>query len=314
MDKKQAKILYTINQNSNLTKLDIKNKTGFSMSTVLSSVKKLEEHELITCGVRKAKGGKAPSVINSSLLAYVLGVGYSNGILRGVRLDLKGNIEDVKEWEVGETKENIDKIFAELEKAYPPVAVGVITENLDYEYEENKLSERKRKAGTLTEGIACFYRFFSVKNNLDIAILYIDNEITLMKSGETNSYYNVSSLFSPIINPTKGRLTYSEVLSRSQVENRLKTKFKLSLASFKESEDSDVVAYRNRLNLTVNELISLTDKLLLTKVIVIGGYLPENAVKSAENSGARIFYAGDAKDAVGHCAAAMALESLYYYD
>lgn len=314
MDKKQAKILYTINQNSNLTKLDIKNKTGFSMSTVLSSVKKLEEHDLITCGVRKAKGGKAPSVINSSVSAYVLGVGYADGILRGVRLDLNGNVEDVKEWETNETKENIDKIFDELKKSYPPVAVGVITENLDYEYEENKLCDGKRKAGTLTEGIACFYRFFSVKNNLDIAILYIDNEITLMKSGETTSYYNINSLFSPIINPSKGRLTYNEVLSKKQVENRLKNKFRLSLAGFKESEDSEVVAYRNRLNLTVNELVSLTDKLLLTKIIIIGGYLPENAVKSAESSGARIFYAGDVKDAVGHCAGAMALESLYYYD
>lgn len=314
MDKKQAKILYTINQNSNLTKLDIKNKTGFSMSTVLNCVKKLEEQDLITCGVRKAKGGKAPSVINSSLCAYVLGVGYSNGVLRGVRLDLNGNVEDVKEKVTSETKENIDNLFFELQKAYPPVAMGVITENLDYEYEENKLSEIKRKAGTLVEGIACFYRFFTVKNNLDIAILYIDNDITLMKAGETNSYYNINSLFSPIINPSKGRLTYGEVLSKNQVKNRLKDKFSLSLDNFEECEDSEVIAYRNRLNLTVNELVNLADKLLLTKIIIIGGYLPENAVKTRENTQSRIFYAGDVKDAVAHCAGAMALESLYYYD
>lgn len=314
MDKKQAKILYTINQNSNLTKLDIKNKTGFSMSTVLSCVKKLEEQDLITCGVRKAKGGKAPSVINSSVCAYVLGVGYSNGMLRGVRLDLNGNVEDVKEIKTSETKENIDHLFLELKKEYPPVAMGVITENLDYEYEENKLSVFKRKAGTLAEGIACFYRFFSVKNNLDIAILYIDNDITLMKSGETNSYYNINSLFSPIINPTKGRLTYSEVLSKDQVKTRLKDKFKLSLDNFEECEDSEVIAYRNRLNLTVNELVNLADKLLLTKIIIVGGYLPENAVKTTENTQSHIYYAGDVKDAVAHCAGAMALESLYYYD
>lgn len=314
MDKKQAKILYTINQNSNLTKLDIKNKTGFSMSTVLNCVKKLEEQDLITCGVRKAKGGKAPSVINSSLFAYVLGVGYSNGVLRGVRLDLNGNVEELKEIKTDETKENIDNMFYELEKAYPPVAKGVITEKLDYEYEENKLSDIKRKAGTLSEGIACFYRFFSLKNNLDIAILYFDNEITLMKSGETCCYYNIDSLFSPLLNATKGRLTYGEVLAKNQVNERLKNKFKISLDKFEESDDSEVIAYRNRLNLTVNELVNLTDKLLLAKIIIIGGYLPENAVRTAENTQSRIFYAGDVKDAVAHCAGAMALESLYYYD
>lgn len=314
MDKKQAKILYTINQNSNLTKLDIKNKTGYSMSTVLSCVKKLEEEELITCGVRKTKGGKAPSVINSSLCAYVLGVGYSDGTLRGVRLDLNGNVEDLKEWKTEESKENIEKVLADLKKAYPPVAIGVITEKLDYEYRENKLSDVKRKAGTLAEGVACFYRFFSVKNNLDIAILYIDNDITLMKSGEKNSYYNINSLFSPIINTTKGRLTYNEVLSKEQVKNRLKNKFQISLDNFENCEDSEVIAYRNRLNLTVNELITLADKLLLTKIIIIGGYLPENAVKSNANAQDKVFYAGDVKDAVAHCAGAMALESLYYYD
>lgn len=314
MDKKQAKILYTINQNSNLTKLDIKNKTGFSMSTVLNCVKKLEEQELITCGVRKAKGGKAPSVINSSLYAYVLGVGYSNGILRGVRFDLDGNVEEVKEKKVVETKENIDEILNEMKKEYPPVAVGVITESIDYEYEENKFSDFKRKSGTLAEGLACFYRFFSVKNNLDMAIIYIDNDITLMKSGETTSYYNINSLFSPILNATKGRLTYKEVLAKNEVKDRLKQKFKITIDKLEESEDSGVIAYRNRLNLTVNELVNLTDKLLLTKIIIIGGYLPENTMRTDANIHSKVFYAGDVKDAVAHCAGAMALESLYYYD
>lgn len=315
MDKKQAKILYTIKQNTNLTKLDIKNKTGFSMTTVLSSVKKLQALGLITCGQREVKGGKAPSIINTSMTAYVVGVGYSKGVLRALTADLSGCVLEITERNVNETEENISAIIKEISKGFPPSAIGVITENIDYKYCENKQNKNVRDAGDIAEGIANFYRFYSLKSNSLIVVIHLDKKITVLKSGEKNEYVDINNLYSPLINSIKGRLTYQEVLSKDEVLSKLNSKYSVDIEALVNTTNQELIAYRNRLNLTIQELLRTVDRLLNPEIIVIGGYLPIDSIiiDNSEIKG-RIFYAGDVTTATAHLASAIALNSLYYYD
>lgn len=315
MDKKLAKVLYTINQNTNMTKLDIKNKTGFSMTTVLSCVKRLQDYGLITCGARKVKGGKAPSIINASFAAYVVGMGYSNGYLRATRADLNGNVEFVSEKRTEETKEHYDEMFAEIKKAYPPVAVGVISEKSDYKYVPDCVTKTQRSSGDICEGLSSFYRFFSLKNNSETVVVYIDDEIILLRSDENEEHLNVNDLHSPILHSEKGRLTYKEVLSKKEVTKRLYEKYQATLEDLALDDDEEIVAYRSRINLAFRELTATVDRLLNPKSIVIGGYLPQAALKlSPSDTRCPVFFAGDTSTAVGHLASAIALNGLYYYD
>lgn len=315
MDKKLAKVLYTINQNTNLTKLDIKTKTGFSMTTVLSCVEKLQKYGLITCGTKTVKSGKAPSMINSSLCAYVVGLGYSDGYLRATRTDLKGNVEYVCEKQTDETKENYDETFSEIKKDYPPVAVGVISENIDYSYIGECIDKKKRLSGDMCEGLSSFYRYYSLKNNSESVVIYVDERISILKSDEKSEYIDVNNLYSPIIQSDKGRLTYGEVLSKREVQKKLKEKYSASLDDLSTSADERIIAYRNRINLAVRDLVNTVDKLLNPKSIVIGGYLPENALKISDGeTRCPLFLAGNTSTTVGYLASAIALDELYYYD
>lgn len=314
MDKKLAKVLCTINQNTNLSKLDIKTKTGFSMTTVLNCVDKLQKYGLITCGTKDVKGGKAPAMINSSLCAYVVGLGYSDGYLRATRTDLKGNVEYICEKQIDETKESYDKTFLEIKKDYPPVAVGVISENIEYPYIGECVEKQSRLSGDMCEGLSSFYRYYSLKNNSETVVIYIDDKISILKSDEKSEHIDVNDLYSPIIRSDKGRLSYGEVLSKSEVGKRLKERYSASIDDLADSNDENIIAYRNRINLAVRDLVCMIDKLLNPKSIVIGGYLPENALKiSEEETKATIFLAGDTSAAVGYLASAIALDELYYY-
>lgn len=320
MDKKKAKILYVIKENKNLTKLDIKNKTGFSMTTVLNAVKKLENEGVITCGTRKTiLGGKMPSVINLNNKVNVLGLGYSNGTLQATVLNLSGNIIDFSEEKLPENQDNLNKLLTRLTKKYSPVATGIITQNIDYEYCSDSLDNCKKKSSKLPEGLSCFYRFFNIHTNTNMVVLYIDDEISLMKSGETSMYCDISNLISPIINLSKGRLTYNDVLSKKVVEKNLKEKFHLDISQLKNLDDfvdnDSLFSYINRLNLALIELVTTIDKLINPEYVIIGGYLPQT-VTNFKNArlNCKLLFAGDVSSVIGHCAVALALNSLYYYD
>lgn len=71
MDEKTGRILEIINNRRDSTKLDIKNISGYSMTTVLKAVDKLVKSGFITCDQRKVKRGKPPSIININEKGYI---------------------------------------------------------------------------------------------------------------------------------------------------------------------------------------------------------------------------------------------------
>lgn len=315
MDRKKAKILYQIQSHSDMTKLDVRLNTGYSMSTVLKYVEELKNEGLIICGEKNVKSGRTPAEINVDPESYVIGVGYYKGKIYGVRSDLKGNAKHFIEYECDRSDSEFAKVILKLKLSRPPAAVGLIGE-LDSSSEVEKATEVKITKGDLSFGLACFYRFYKLKSAVDIAVVYIDDKIRVLKSGDNLTYYEVGTLFSPIMNTLKGRLSYKEVLTESVVKERLNCKYAAGLADMESAFDNDLSVYRDRLEYAAAELINVVDKLVKPAVTVVGGsYLSESILgkTTACSPYSQIVYAGNVTDAVGAIAASIALDELFAY-
>jgi|GEM_PF-3622877 len=318
MDIKKAKILYQIKSHENMTKLDVRKNTGYSMSTVIKNVDELSRDGLILCGQKKVKSGKIPAEINLSPAAYVLGIGYYKNKLYGVRAMLNGSVKSFYEEPCDNFEQKkIIEVSKKLSLQKPPVMIGLICEESDLDV--NKIEKElncKIVRGDLAYGLACFYRFYNLKSNVDLAIVYVDDKIRVLKSGERINYYEVGSLFSPIMNSKKGRLTYAEVLQENNVLERLKSKYSSSFAEMETAFDNEVFFYKERLLMGLAELVTLIDKMLKPSVTVIGGSYVGNEIisKTTANSPySKLVYAGNVQDAIGAIAASMTFGELYYY-
>lgn len=307
MDKKLGKVLYTVQRNTSLTKLDIKNKTGFSMTTVLRCVNTLEKLGLITCGTRDGKGGKAPSEINVSYCAYVIGIACINGKTTATRTDLFGNVEEIYESECSDIKRAISSIV----KEYPPSAIGIINDEQDIEVIYPNIPI---KYGSILDGLVSFYRFYSPNIGHRAVVLYFDSSITLL-IGETGRSICLDDLYSPLIHRTHGRMRYGEVLSERAIINRLNELDCKSIKEMTASNEPKLVAYRQRIIKTINELISEILCFISPNNLIIGGFLPEPLFPRAiDGSNCTITYAGIVSGAGGNLASALALSCLYCYD
>lgn len=308
MDKKLGKVLYTVQRNTSLTKLDIKNKTGFSMTTVLRCVNTLEELGLITCGTRDGKGGKAPSVINVSYCAYVIGIACINGNTTATRTDLFGNVEEICESECSDIKRAISAIV----KEYPPSAIGIIdddAQNIEVIYPNIPI-----RHGSILDGLVSFYRFYSPNMGNKSVALYFDSSITLL-IGETSRIVCLDDLYSPLIHRVYGRMHYGEVLSEKAILDRLNELGCKSIKEMTASNEPNLVAYRQRIIKTINELISEILCFISPNNLIIGGFLPESLFpRSIDESKCAIIYAGIVSGAGGNLASALALSCLYCYD
>lgn len=307
MDKKLGKVLYTIQKNTSLTKLDIKNKTGFSMTTVLRCVSTLKEQGLITCGTRDGKGGKAPSVINVSYCAYVIGIAYVHSNIIAVRTDLFGNVEEVFEPADRDIKTAINTIT----KEYPPSAIGVIAN--DTINELNVFTNVPKRYGTLLEGLSFFYRFYSPSVDGKTAVLHFDSHITL--SIESSRCIALDDLYSPLIHRLNGRMRYGDVLSEQAISNKLNELGCNNIKEMTVSNNPNVIAYHQRIIKTINELISEIICFISPNNLIIGGFLPETLFpKTIVGSNCTLIHAGIVSGADGNLASALALSCLYYYD
>lgn len=308
MDKKLGKVLLTIQRNTSLTKLDIKNKTGFSMTTVLRCVSTLEEQGLITCATRDGKGGKAPSVINVSYCAYVIGIACTNEGVTATRTDLFGNVEEIIELD------NIDiqNAINAVSKEYPPSAIGIIANDT---FRLNIFPNVPKRYGTILEGLSFFYRFYSHDTGGRTVVLYFDNHITLSIENENARRIILDELYSPLIHRTNGRMRYSDVLSEQAVSNKLSGLGCDNIKELTASNNPNVIAYRQRIIKTINELLSEILCFVSPKSVIIGGFLPENLFpKVIEGSDCSVIYAGTVSGAGGNLASALALSCLYCYD
>ena len=311
----KGKILYQIQCHPNATKLDVRKNTGYSMSTVLKYVDELKEDGLIICGEKSVKSGRTPAQIKIDPEAYVLGVGYYDGKIYGARCDLNGNAKHFLEYESRRSDQAIVEAIKKLKLQRAPAAVGFIGEADSLEWIE-KESDTKLSRGDLSYGLSCFYRFYDLKSEVDIAVIYIDDKIRVVKNGEKLTYYEVGSLFSPIMNTTKGRLSYKEVLPKSVVKERLNQRYSADFSDLEAAFDNDLSLYRERLEFAAAELINLIDKLVKPSVTIIGGsYLSDGVISKAASGSpySKLIFAGNVKDAVGAIAASIALNELYAF-
>ena len=316
MDAKKAKILYQIQNGENLTKSDVKRTTGYSMSTVLKYVDELAKEGLINCGQKKVKSGKIPAELNVNASAYVLGLGCYKGKIYGARSTLNGSVNQFTEIK-GSSEKDVINVLEKLKTEEAPVALGFIGELSDESLRSlGKVARCPITRGDIAYGLACFYRFYNVKSNVDIAVVYVDDKLRVLKSGDSLTYYQVESLFSPIMNSKKGRLTYEEVLAENNVKERLETRFSSTFKDMESAFDNDVFLYRERLELATAELVGLADKLIKPAVTVIGGsYLKEDVISKATayRPFSKLIFAGNVEDAVGAIATSIALSELYCY-
>ncbi len=309
MDKKLGKVLYTIQRNTSLTKLDIKNKTGFSMTTVLRCVSTLEAQGLITCATRDGKGGKAPSVINVSYCAYVIGVACTDKGISATRTDLFGNVEEIIELDELDIQNAINTVT----KEYPPSAIGIIAN--DTYLELNYFPDIPIRYGSIAEGLSSFYRFYSPDIVGKTVVLYFDSHISLLTENENTRSIFLDRLYSPLIHRTNGRMRYGDVLSEQAITNKL---FEFGYKNIKEltaSNNPNVIAYRQRIIKTINELLLEILCFVSPNCVIIGGFLPESLFpKVIEGSDCSVIYAGTVSGAGGNLASALALSCLYCYD
>ena len=97
------KVLFAVAAGQDLSKLEIKERTSLSMSTVISSVDRLVKRGLITFSEeRSPRGGKMRSVINARPSARAYGISYKSGTLTATATDLKGEEKESVSQEVAE--------------------------------------------------------------------------------------------------------------------------------------------------------------------------------------------------------------------
>ena len=113
----RAKALLAIASGEDLTKLQIKQSTALSMSSVISAVDALVSEGLVSLDrERSERGGKPHSVINLRKENLVYGVSYLSGALTVAEVGLKGDLREVfaLDLQEGETPESALCRLAEL--------------------------------------------------------------------------------------------------------------------------------------------------------------------------------------------------------
>ena len=125
-----SKVLLAVAAGEDLTKLELRERTSLSMSTVISSVDALVKRNLITFEERKGeRGGKPHSVINAHPHRRVYGVSYKSGVLTATAVDLKGCSRESLSQEVEEgaslTQSVLSLLLALQERAPDPLTMAV---------------------------------------------------------------------------------------------------------------------------------------------------------------------------------------------
>ena len=266
-----------------MTKLEIRERTGLSMTTVISSVEDLVARGLVTFREEKgAHGGKMRSVINLHPKRRVYGISYKSGVLTAVAADLRG---EVRESLSRETEEGISPLSAVLSLALAlrgkaPMPLGV---SLSMNCEEKaliaeKLSERLGAEVITLSNTESVAHLVSWRGTLPVAAVGVGNRVKCVLNGMDGCRtLSVGDLASPVLITQEG--SYLSALSAANVEETLRSSHYRGMRYAERGrvgEVRDLSDYSRALAATLASLVAtLNVTLSPARVVLFGEYLSE---------------------------------------
>lgn len=180
---KRGKALYAIACGERMTKLDVKERAGLSMSTVIAAVGSLRAAGLVTVAERRMPGGGKPhSVIDAATDKCVFGISYKAGKLYAAALDLGGRVlsrRTMTPSEGASAEVAITTLFSRLSESAPkPIAIGVALTYADRDSLVRALSEEYGASVTcLTNTQSVAYRAVWQGGNYPLAVIGIGRRV-----------------------------------------------------------------------------------------------------------------------------------------
>ena len=192
---KRGRALYAIACGEHSTKLDVKERAGLSMSTVIASVETLRREGLITVSERRvATGGKPHSVIDVSPNKCVCGVAFRAGALYGAALDLGGRVIARRSLTPSEGVSPflaVSTLLSRLsESSPPPLILGLALNVADREEMIARLSEEQGVEVLPSSGVLSLaYRALWRGSPYPLAVIGVGNHVkcALLDGGSCRS-------------------------------------------------------------------------------------------------------------------------------
>ncbi|MCR4726567.1 MAG: hypothetical protein K5753_05050 [Clostridia bacterium] len=280
-----GRVFYCVSEGRDLSKLDIKSATDFSMSTVLSAVEKLRKEGWITLREEKKKsGGKPRSIINVREGAFVCGVSYKSGILTAVKTDLKGEIEASSQLAVMDKSVSPAGYAASalreiVKSGETPVAIGLAINSSDPNALAREIGEGFGAPVFVTSntGAVAALLLFREKE-FPACALGIGVRVKFARCASSIEVTDLSDLTSPCA--SGGFQTYGDVLSVSAVAERLSDENYRGNYAFnreKFAETRNKKEYSDLLVGCISSLVNEIAVLVRPKTLALfGDYLSDN--------------------------------------
>ena len=284
IESKKGKVLFAISLGDDLTKSEVKERTGLSMSTVISSVDILAKEGWITSEEeRVATGGKPHAVLNVRRDAVAYGVSYRAGGLYAVAADVKGRILCSERREAREgvpPKKEVLSLFGALSaKAPPPRALAVALNSSDREEMLAELEKSYSLPVIPTSNTAALaYRALWRGGEYPLAILGVGNRVKCALLGEKEC--RTADLSDhPSLGAFTGEGSCRALLSASRVARRLANKDFNGVYLAEEdgaTECRDISAYSRALIVAISGLTESVELFAAPRAIgLFGEYLTE---------------------------------------
>lgn len=327
-NRKIAHILSSIVNSRNLSKIDIRKQTFYSMSTINAALTHLLKEKLIT--VNKQKDNNViKNIINYNAKKIVAGVSMYRKKLYATIMNLRGEVicfteKDICK-EVIDIADNVTSVLESLLTGlnHSLASIGISVASNDINSLEKVLALRFGVPVYSMDhigAIAMYYRYIVSKNNSHIVALYIGKHIRSAKVMDACEWLELGNLLSPIISAKKGRLLYDEVLSSDTVKGKIVTRYGNLEAMFESSIfEKDIFSYAKQIKYALGELLLLLDKTLKPRTIIVAGdYISEELVEGSldtlgDNVRANVVSFGNGSKQIVEGSACIALNSLLYY-
>ncbi|HCU56185.1 MAG TPA: hypothetical protein DIC18_02485 [Clostridiales bacterium] len=225
---KKGRVLYTVAAGENLTKAEIKQSTGLSMTTVITCVDALVKEGLITLELQKVKGGGKPhSMINVCEGKCVYGISYKSGVLTALSIGLKGEIKREHTQETKEGELPSEQVYSLTQKLIkegePPLAIALA---FNFEGREEVAERLERSTGAkvllITNTAAIAYRALWQGSPLPVLAIGVGNTVKCACLDEKRC--RVTDMGALLSAPAFcGKGDYRSLLSAARVEKVLRS-------------------------------------------------------------------------------------------
>ena len=316
-----GKVLFALKSGKDMSKLELKTRTGLSMTTVISAVDELVKRGLVSFeSVKGARGGKMRSVINLRPDKRVYGISYKSGVLTAVAADLGGEARERASQEPPDGASPLGCVYALVNalkrKAPPPIAIAL---SLNCDGKEDVLRGLAERYGvptlslTNTEGAAHLALWQGAP--MPIAALGVGARVKCaFVDYAGRRVAEVGALPSPALITGEG--SYASALSSSAVEETLRTSRyhgKYCIERGRITEVRDLADYSAALALTLSSLVKAVEHFLSpSRVILFGEYLTEAFCARVQEVVGKVVYTRPEKEDFARGAAICALKECVF--